>query len=377
MNTEFISFTKLHTIKCNDFNEITWEDFFQKIRTEMYSNINDNYVEVRNGIYYIILGGKQYITKYANSVINNDLLVEGIIEPLKELVDLTIRLKHDQQEKEEAEIIKQNEHSRIVENAEKGIFENEEDVKVYIDHLKRNIKEVKKNIPSLLFEIFFDFTDWQELLAHAALLLVEIGVLIIMCNVGIPIPVVVGFGGLWKSVEFLTEGGDDLIECIGNIHKIKRKIKKLNKILDKSKSLGKTKKRINGTIDGKETETVLEFDDKNDRELEQRISKKLFSDDFKEIAAKIKKIRDKTKRDECFNALSEILEAYKGLIITKSSTPLEYESKISSMLVDLTFKVEEVLRRDASSFQDDFDTLMDEIEKMEKVEEETAKSTNR
>ena len=90
---EVISFTKLRTVKSNQF-ELTYDDFFEKMIDLIFQDCENNYVtyDEDNG-YQVVFNGKKYNVKYGNTKIDKTSNMPEIVNGLEKLVNLSSKKK--------------------------------------------------------------------------------------------------------------------------------------------------------------------------------------------------------------------------------------------------------------------------------------------
>ena len=150
---KIISFTKLGTLKCNEF-ELTRDLFFERLKDNMFLNPANNNIsyDEETDTYNVVFDGISYVFYYHNDILHSDCKETNIITELKNLINYQKLQEKLNQEKDDFK--RRTKH--VIANGERGIFKSDKDKVIYIKYLKEEIKKIKdevKNFP------YFDKTD--------------------------------------------------------------------------------------------------------------------------------------------------------------------------------------------------------------------------
>ncbi len=176
MDDNVISFTKLGTVKSRTF-ELTYKRFFSNLR-ELINNDITNY-EVRYNekekCYIVKYDGESYIVYCGNDVLRKDEDDKlWILSNLESLVYLSERKRISQKISEELEEenyeyreSEMDRRLRVMFNAERGIFKNDKDKKLYIKILKNSkLPVLRSYLADIKNDIFFsceNFSKYREM----------------------------------------------------------------------------------------------------------------------------------------------------------------------------------------------------------------------
>ena len=149
-----ISFTKLGTVKCDDF-EYTYEDFYQKMYDSITMNVEKNRVVYnQNGKYFIVKHNNiDYQVKDDQNILKGN---KDLNKHLGELVRFTQWREKQKEEKDKEQQIEEKAKDIAIVNGDKGIFNSEEDKIRYINYLK---EKIKNNPASVSKQVFLRILD--------------------------------------------------------------------------------------------------------------------------------------------------------------------------------------------------------------------------
>ena len=424
-----IYFTKLGTVKSDDF-ELTYEDFFQML----YDNINRNveeygvYYNDKNDCYEIVFNSISCQVKYGNETVNNKCQNKDIRVTLEKLIELTHKQKKVKKEEKKyqkklSEAKKEDEDIEqiAIKNGNKGIFNSEEDKKIYISYLINNLKYKKgfknaadifsNDISGWLSTVdvfkkildFFDFYDDDAIFTSSIPACVSLIVFVVAAILtsgeifGIPL-LLVGFCDLNVFVAH-DNGGKNIISflisllgCIlysaslpfrfvyslaksiitSMLHnsKIKHNIKKKIQMLEKSLKNGKDKvnTKVKSKVDAVKENMVekkLQENAGNNSKVNQQTIKDIIRE-FQLLKDKVVQIQDEKKKKEYSQELLDIVNYYKEISKTfeKNGNILATHKNILDQIVSMTFRVDEVLSEEkkAKETEEEFKKMLDEID---------------
>ena len=379
MEKKSISFTKLGTVKSDDF-EYTCEDFYQLIHSSIIRNVNYNSVSYNastdcyeiefKGIIYKVFCGKDKLTRQSSR--------KDIIKALEELVSTTnekkeLKKTENERKKEELEV-----RNIAIENGDKGIFNSDDDKRIYIEYLKEELKK----IPTIGKSIVYIASGLISLLllfaAFFTPLMLGIELFEGLSDIikGLSIVPTLGISTFVTIVlikkfadfhEFLSDLGIDDVSSLDEIiekRKIKKRIKALKNSLSKSKSKEIVSKRKEESIvEVKDTSTTKSLNP-------VKHSVKEISKEIRELKEIILKINNDEQKKEFSSELLEILDYYKEVAKTfeEKGDYLSVHRQLLNQIYSLRFRAEELIREEKKrkKTDDEFRIMIEEIDSIGK-----------
>ena len=385
MKKNVVYFTNLGIVKSNDF-ELTNEYFFSTMKREISNNPNKFYVtkNEENNEYNVVFKGEPY-----RAILGKDgyLETKEIVDYLDELVDLSNKIKGIRQEEDKKNIYDKQRRKEIFDMAEAGIIETNEEKIAKIDILKNKYKKNGYKVFKNVWEVFkslnlgkkrdniyvdiFGFAIGAGIGVCSAEIFGNYLIGAIFCSIAcvsllsmfldITIPYYRGIWGTLLSIitlpfSVIYHGIKKLIYTI-NCH---REINNIKKTITKTK-----KEELKSKINDNELNKYLSEETIN--ELKNR------SVDYSNTILVINDIKDKINliNDEKISnnfkrELYEIVKYYTDASMNIKRK--DYLSQIlSNQLVDLNRRVEEKIREEEYSRNNDCDNLIEEINQQKSI----------
>ncbi len=380
MEKKELVFTKLGTVKSDSF-EYTIEDFFRLINANIRRDIDDNGVTFnsKDNCYEVLYNSVLYQIKDGKELFNKNNKKKELVDAFDDLIQLTKRQDKIINEEDNKNIINQNALSRYeqeelaIENGDKGIFNSNKDKRIYIKHLKNQIKENRNSLPMdiLMHIIDLILVAVGPASAYGFVNLIEVSkpffesdtpISILTAFLGIlsPCLVLIGLaisvGGIYRLV---CADKLPIIRLINN-HKLKKMIKSLEKSTVKVNSKKKTDDNpVNN-------EKVEEVEKDNTDPIKQSVRK--ISREFEDLKNKILLVQDEETKVGYSSELLEIVNYYSDISATmeKKGNILSVHKNILNRIVSLSFRVDETLKKEQKDAQEssEFNRMLDEANKI-------------
>ena len=380
MEKKELVFTKLGTVKSDSF-EYTIEDFFKIMNVNIRRDIDDNGVmyNSKDNCYEVLYNSVLYQIKDGKELFNKNNKKKELVDAFDDLIQLTKRQDKIINEEDNKNIINQNALSRheqeelAIENGDKGIFNSNKDKRIYIKHLKNQIKENRNSLPmDILMHIIdlilvvvgpasaYGYVNLIEVLKPLFKSDTPISILVAFLEILSPCLVLIGLaisvGGIYRLV---CADKLPIIRLINN-HKIKKMIKSLEKSMIKVDS----KKKTNDTPVNNE---IVEEDEKNNTDpIKQSVRK--ISKEFEELKNKILLVQDEETKVSYSSELLEIVNYYGDISPTmeKKGNILSVHKNILDRIVSLSFRVDETIKQEKKVEQEknEFDSMIKEADRV-------------
>ena len=269
------------------------------------------------------------------------------------------------------ELSREEQEKLAIENGDKGIFNSNKDKRIYIKHLKNQIKinrdNVKQNVLFFLLDpivvilgiggSYLGYTIYQSIFKP------EVNILLMLLgHIGAPVLFLGGFPLiLYGLSRIIGEDGWAIAKFLKENHKIKKMIKSLEKSTIKVNS---KKKTDDNPVNNEIVEDSVEKEKTNP--IKQSVRK--ISKEFEDLKNKILLVQDEKTKVRYSGELLEIVNYYGEVSPTMEieSNTLSVHKNILDRIVSLSFRVDETLKKEKKDEQEssEFNRMLDEVNKL-------------
>ena len=347
MEADSIYFTKLGTVKFKDV-ELTTESFFIKMKEQIKLD-NERYKVSYNeedNQYVIRYDDKNYVAKKGDIPISKTKEDKEISSKIDELVSLSKKVK-DIKEFDKKELSVDD----IIKKGDSGVFDSDEDKKLYIDVLNNRIKELKK----YKNKIVYDGLKLQGL-ACGSLAIDIIGFMaaLIVWATGVDGAKIAMAGLMGKLMfDWCMEAFEQHTLLGFIVEGTHRFISWYNYKKNSKKEIGELEKKITylkGSVGNKDSYKL----DINDRQASQKEKEKNENDsnavilnDLNDLNNKISSLENKEKMENYLLELKGMINNYEEAIKSgKSSNNIELKKNISDHIVSMLYRVDTTLKEE-------------------------------
>ena len=394
---ENVYFTKIGTVKCNEF-ELTVSDFVDKMSRLIMSDNNEYSMYHTNGNYFMVYNGEKYKIKYGKDDLTSDCSNKEILDYVNQLAVLSDIQGKIQKRIAERNKEKQQEKIRLRQAVENNIMNTTKEMEAAIELIKCKVNPVTTDeyIKMMNYgELGEAFTATRFVLGFLGGLGLLIGGLITLCS-GVAGPslfwilssitaadglcllvftddkISYGFRGLYMAalsiaimpLAILIIAGTRLYEKIRMFFKIKKIKNKIEKHRNGKKS--------SKTIKNKNVDEINKLLNSSKVEISP-IDITMSLKDFTELKEMISQIKDEKIRNKMGQILCKIIDS----CLVSGKVPINKRKKIYDELLDqiseLKITINKVLK-EQKQYDDSEEThnrLMNEVnEKIEEVKNE-------
>jgi hypothetical protein len=385
-----IVFTKLGTVKTDVF-EHSIDSFFQL----MHNGISQDYdhygvkYDRKNKCYLILYDDTTYVALYGNEILSKDSNKEEIIKLLNKLCEIDNKeidcFKDEETKKKEQE----EKEKLVIRNGEKGIFNSDEDKKIYLNYLKRELKNKNRYKSELVYN-YRTLYQFTALFTAIFDLLLAIGAIVTAFSIGFgaiaaseTFSVIMMGVSIYGWIKFLVY---DFLELVPNAwdfsskDESEYKVSLLGKILGKILTKRKLKKQIKGieeslkqgkVLDIKGVTALNEYEKQQQEKVVNPIQKSVqeVSQEFRKVQERINQVLSDVKQKEFSAELLNILDNYKKQIAEsgeKGNYIIVYKNAINQ-LIALAHKVSETMRKEEQEqrTQAEFANMFSEVDRVQ------------
>ncbi len=385
-----IVFTKLGTVKTDDF-EYSIDSFFQL----MHNGISQDYdrygikYDRKNKCYLILYDDTTYVALYGNEILNKESNKEEIIRMLNKLCEIDNKeidcFKDEETKKKEQE----KKEKIVIRNGEKGIFNSDEDKKIYLNYLKRELQNKNR----YKYELVYGYrTLYQFTALFTAIfdLLLAIGAIVVAFSIGFGaiaasenFAVIMMLSSIYGWIKFLVYDYPELILNAWDFSskdESEYKVSLLGKILGKILTKRKLKKQIKGieeslkqkkVFDTKGVTALNEYEKQQEEKVVNPIQKSVqeASQEFRKVQDRINQVLSDVKQKEFSAELLKILDDYKKEITEsgeKGNHMIIYKNAINQ-LIALAHKVSETMRKEEQEqrTKTEFANMFSEVDRVQ------------